>query len=78
MFPAFGMAEVAIAGTFPEPMSGLRTDPVDRTILEAERYAASVPADHERVRHLAILGRPVEGLEIRVVDPGHRHRDGRP
>ena len=29
MFPAFGMAEVAIAGTFPEPMSGLRTDRVD-------------------------------------------------
>ncbi|HMJ75548.1 MAG TPA: AMP-binding protein, partial [Iamia sp.] len=26
VFPAFGMAEVAIAGTFPEPMSGLRTD----------------------------------------------------
>jgi fatty-acyl-CoA synthase len=69
VFPAFGMAEVAIAGTFPEPMSGLRTDPVDRMVLEAERYAASVPADHERVRHLAILGRPVEGLEIRVVDP---------
>jgi fatty-acyl-CoA synthase len=70
VFPAFGMAEVAIAGTFPEPMSGLRTDPVDRMILEAERYAASVPSDHERVRHLAILGRPVDGLEIRVVDPG--------
>jgi fatty-acyl-CoA synthase len=69
VFPAFGMAEVAIAGTFPEPMSGLRTDPVDRTILEAERYAASVPADHERARHLAILGRPVDGLEIRVTDP---------
>lgn len=69
VFPAFGMAEVAIAGTFPEPMSGLRTDPVDRTILEAERYAASVSDDHPRVRHLAILGRPVEGLEVRVVDP---------
>jgi fatty-acyl-CoA synthase len=69
VFPAFGMAEVAIAGTFPEPMSGLRTDPVDRRVLEAERYASPVPADHERVRHLAILGRPVEGLEVRIVDP---------
>jgi fatty-acyl-CoA synthase len=29
-------------------MSGLRTDPVDRHVLEAERYAAPVPADHER------------------------------
>ena len=44
VFPAFGMAEVAIAGTFPEPMSGLRTDAVDRRVLEAERYAAPVDA----------------------------------
>jgi fatty-acyl-CoA synthase len=69
VFPAFGMAEVGIAGTFPEPMSGLRTDPVDRRVLEAERFASSVAVDHERVRHLAILGRPVQGLEVRVVDP---------
>jgi fatty-acyl-CoA synthase len=69
VFPAFGMAEVAIAGTFPEPMSGLRTDPVDRRVLETERYAAPVDGDADGVRHLAILGRPVPGLEIRVVDP---------
>jgi fatty-acyl-CoA synthase len=69
VFPAFGMAEIAIAGTFPEPMSGLRTDAVDRRVLETERYAAPVSADAAGVRHLAILGRPVEGLEIRVVDP---------
>ena len=69
VFPAFGMAEVAIAGTFPEPMTGLRTDPVDRRVLEDGRYAAPVEASFSNVRHLAILGRPVEGLEIRVVDP---------
>jgi fatty-acyl-CoA synthase len=69
VFPAFGMAEIAIAGTFPEPMSGLRTDPVDLAVLEAERYASPISADHQRARHLAILGRPVDGLEIRVVDP---------
>ncbi len=69
VFPAFGMAEVAIAGTFPEPMSGLRTDPIDRRVLETERYAAPVDADRDGVRHLAILGRPVDGLAIRVVDP---------
>jgi len=69
VFPAFGMAEVAIAGTFPEPMSGLRTDPVDRRVLETERYAAPVDAEADGVRHLAILGRPVPGLEVRVVDP---------
>lgn len=69
VFPAFGMAEVAIAGTFPEPMSGLRTDPVDLRVLEGERYAAPVDRAAVGARHLAILGRPVEGLEIRVVDP---------
>ena len=69
VFPAFGMAEVAIAGTFPEPLSGLRIDAVDRHALESERYAAPVDAGFEGGRHLAILGRPVQGLEIRVVDP---------
>jgi hypothetical protein len=69
VFPAFGMAEVAIAGTFPEPMAGLRIDTVDRRVLETERYAAPVDASVEGARPLAILGRPVDGLEIRVVDP---------
>jgi fatty-acyl-CoA synthase len=69
VFPAFGMAEIAIAGTFPEPLSGLRTDPVDLHVLESERFAAPVAHGHERARHLAILGRPVDGLEVRVVDP---------
>ena len=69
VFPAFGMAEVSIAGTFPEPLSGLRTDPVDQRVLETEQYAAPVGADDPGVKHFARLGRPVQGLEIRVVDP---------
>jgi fatty-acyl-CoA synthase len=69
VFPAFGMAEVAIAGTFPAPMSGMRTDAVDRRVLETERYAAPVDASARDARRLAVLGRPVQGLEIRVVDP---------
>ncbi|HET9610457.1 MAG TPA: AMP-binding protein [Acidimicrobiales bacterium] len=69
VFPAFGMAEVAIAGTFPEPLSGMRTDCVDRRVLETERYAAPVEPGTEGSRRLALLGRPVPGLEIRIVDP---------
>jgi fatty-acyl-CoA synthase len=69
IFPAFGMAEVAIAGVFPEPMAGLRTDAVDLRVLESERYAAPVDPSFEGARSFAILGRPVPGLEIRVVDP---------
>ena len=70
--PAFGMAEVPLAGTFVELMTGLRTDCVDRRVLETERYAAPVANDNRddrTVRRLARLGRPVPGLEIRVVDP---------
>ncbi|MCC5951940.1 MAG: AMP-binding protein [Acidimicrobiia bacterium] len=73
IFPAFGMAEVAIAGTFPDPMAGLRTDPVDRGVLENERYAAPAPVGGERTREFALLGRPMAGLEMRVVDPATGH-----
>jgi fatty-acyl-CoA synthase len=69
VFPAFGMAEVAIAGTFPEPMSGMQTDCVDRRVLETERYAAPVEPGADNSRRLAVLGRAVPGLEIRIVDP---------
>jgi fatty-acyl-CoA synthase len=69
VFPAFGMAEVAIAGTFPEPLSGLVTDCVDRRVLETERYAAPVDPGSRHGRRLALLGGPVPGLEIRIVDP---------
>ena len=69
VFPAFGMAEVAIAGTFPEPMSGMVTDCVDRRVLETERYAAPTSPGSDGSRRLPLLGRPVPGLEMRIVDP---------
>ena len=68
-FPAFGMAEVAIGGTFPEPGRGLVVDTVDRAILETERYAAPVKEGSEGSRVLAKLGTPIPGLEMRIVDP---------
>jgi fatty-acyl-CoA synthase len=69
VFPAFGMAEVAIGGTFPAPMSGLRTDCVDQRVLEVERYAAPAVEGADGTKRLAVLGPAVPGLEIRVVDP---------
>lgn len=62
-FPAYGLAEATIAGTFPEPGTGMRTHSLDRRALEEEGKA--VPGDDFR---LAILGRPVQSIEIRVVD----------
>jgi fatty-acyl-CoA synthase len=69
VFPAFGMAEVAIGGTFPAPLKGMVTDCVDRRVLETERYAAPVDVGAEGSRRLPLLGRPVPGLQIRIVDP---------
>lgn len=68
VFPAFGMAEVMIGGAFPEPGLGLRTDCVDRRVLESEGYAAPVDEAAEGARRLAILGRPLPGLEFRIRD----------
>jgi fatty-acyl-CoA synthase len=69
VFPAFGMAEVAIGGTFPEPLTGLRTDRVDARVLEQEGYAAPVADQPEGTRELVKLGRVLEGMELRIVDP---------
>ena len=68
-FPAFGMAEVAIGGTFPEPGRGLVVDSVDRRVLESDSFAAPVDPASEGARSLAKLGRPIPGLEMRIVDP---------
>jgi fatty-acyl-CoA synthase len=69
VFPAFGMAEATLAVTFPTPGQGLRTDPIDRRVLETDAYAAPGDPDGENTRHLVLLGRPVPGLEVRIVDP---------
>ena len=69
IFPAFGMAEVMIGGSFPEPGRGLVTDCVDRRVLETERYAAPVDAGVDGARRLALLGPAVPGLELRICDP---------
>ncbi len=74
MFPAFGMAEVAIAGTFPPRRRGLVTDTVDRIVLETQRVAKQVEIHDEdelglTARQLPLLGKPVPGLEMKVVNP---------
>ncbi|MEL6891704.1 MAG: fatty acyl-AMP ligase [Actinomycetota bacterium] len=74
VFPAFGMAEVAIAGSFPKRHTGLQVDIVDREVLETQRVAKPVdvadPDDLElSARALPLLGTAVPGLEMKVVDP---------
>ena len=67
-FCVFGMAEATLAVTFPEPGTGMATDTVDGRALEHEGSAAPVGSGHERGRRLARLGRPLAGLEVRVVE----------
>ncbi len=68
-FPAFGMAELAIAGTFPEPGSGLRVDAVDARMIEQSRFARPVLDENaEGAKGFAFLGKPIPGLEIRITD----------
>lgn len=68
VFPAFGMAEVAIGGAFPPPGRGLVFDVVDSYALEHDHVAKQVDSDPPVSRKLALLGKPVPGLRMRIVD----------
>jgi fatty-acyl-CoA synthase len=76
VFPAFGMAEVAIGGAFPPRHRGAVYDSVDREVLERDRVAKSreLTAEDEdlEVRRLALLGHAVPGLEMKIVHPDTR------
>ncbi|MEO5899569.1 MAG: AMP-binding protein, partial [Ilumatobacteraceae bacterium] len=73
VFPAFGMAEVAIGGAFPKRHRGMVVDTVDRLVLERDRVAKQTEVGPEGeeidVRRLPLLGRPVPGLEMKIVNP---------
>ncbi len=74
VFPAFGMAELGIGGTFPPRRRGLVCDTVDRVVLERDRVAKPTeiadPDDFQlAARRLPLLGPPLPGLEMRIVDP---------
>ena len=78
VFPAFGMAEVAIAGAFPPRHRGMLCDSVDRLVLERDGVAKPLDigdaAEDLDVRRLPLLGTAVPGLEMRVVHP-ETHQD---
>jgi fatty-acyl-CoA synthase len=64
--PAYGMAETTVALSFTECGQGLVVDEVDADLLAALHRA--VPASRGKTRRLASLGRPLKGLEARIVD----------
>ncbi|MDA3648037.1 fatty acyl-AMP ligase [Saccharopolyspora indica] len=72
MVCAFGMAEATLAVSFAPLGRGLEVDVVDGAALE-QRRAEPVPPDTARARQFALLGGPLPGLEVGVVDD-----EGRP
>ncbi len=75
ILPAFGMAEVVIGATLSEPGRGLVTEAVDREALETDGVAGP-PAVPGNACHLTVLGRAVDGIELRICDPVHGHQLG--
>jgi fatty-acyl-CoA synthase len=68
LVPAYGMAETTVALSFTECGRGLIVDEVDADLLAVLHRA--VPASRGKTRRLASLGRPLKGLEARIVDQG--------
>jgi fatty-acyl-CoA synthase len=68
-FCAYGMAEATVGITFPEPGKGMVVDSVDARVLETDGYAAAVDHTAPGSRRLPFLGKAIDGLELRVVDP---------
>jgi fatty-acyl-CoA synthase len=66
MIPAYGMAETTVAVSFSECGAGMLVDEVDAELLTALHRA--VPATRGHTRRLVSLGRPLQGLEVRIVD----------
>ncbi len=66
MIPAYGMAEATVAVSFSAAGGGMVVDEVDAELLAVLRRA--VPASRGPTRRLVSLGRPLDGLELRVID----------
>jgi fatty-acyl-CoA synthase len=64
--PAYGMAETTVAVSFTECGEGMVIDEVDADLLAVLHRA--IPATKGRTRRLACVGRPLQGMEARIVD----------
>lgn len=76
LFPVYGLAEVTLAATFPEPGEGLRADWVDRGALAAESRVERVEPSHPRARAVVSVGGPVLRHRVRVVDAAGNELSG--
>jgi fatty-acyl-CoA synthase len=68
MVSAFGMAESTLAVSFAALDRGVEVDSVSADALEREHRAIAVNPESPRARRLPLLGKPLPGLEVSVVD----------
>ena len=66
IIPAYGMAETTVAVSFSECGGGMVVDEVDADLLAVLHRA--IPATKGHTRRLVSLGKPLQGLDVRVVD----------
>jgi fatty-acyl-CoA synthase len=66
IIPAYGMAETTVAVSFSDCDGGMVIDEVDADLLAVLHRA--VPATKGHTRRLVSLGKPLTGLEVRVID----------
>jgi fatty-acyl-CoA synthase len=75
MFPAYGMAECTLAVSFEPAGTGLHIDRVDADALEKNKIATPSTADSARA--FPLLGNPLPGVEVSVVDEDGQVRGDR-
>jgi 1-acyl-sn-glycerol-3-phosphate acyltransferase len=68
MTPVYGLAEAAVALTFPPLHRGPVIDAVDRQTLVRSGRAAPVAVDDPSAVRFVACGRPLPGYQVRVVD----------
>ena len=75
ILPAYGMAETTVAVSFSACAGGMVVDEVDADLLAVLHRA--VPATRGNIRRLVTLGRPLDGLEVRIIDEDGRVQPAR-
>lgn len=77
MVCAYGMAEATLAVSFHPWGTPLRVDTVDADSLESNMIAAPAAGSGPGVRQFPLLGPPLPGMQVRVVDAAGESRGDR-